>query len=225
MAKQTLLQKLYKLQEVLGNRPWEKDGVNRHQSYKYITEAQYKSNFKASLQEVGLMWRMDTISREFIGNVSDKMHLVICDFKGTITDPETGECQEYLFSGSGADNGDKALYKAITGGLKFFIASNFNIAENNDPENDEAPVKVISIPPTKDERDEIKKDLTAKDGPASKMQITALKKILTNLRERFPEREGFITEVATKTQGFTVLTKSQCEALIISVSDMLEGVN
>ena len=109
MAKQTLLQKLFKLQEVLSNKPWEKDGINRHQSYKYITEAQYKANFKAALQEVGLLWRMETVKREYIGNVSDKMHLVLCDFKGTLTDPETGESQEYLFCGCGADNGDKAL--------------------------------------------------------------------------------------------------------------------
>lgn len=224
MSNKTFLQKLYQLQEVLGERVWEKDGINRHQGFKYITEAQYKANFKAALREVGLLWRMDTLNREFLGSVSDKMHLIICDFKGTITDPETGEYQEYLFSGSGVDNGDKALYKAVTGGHKFFIASNFNIAENNDPENDEEAVQVKVIPPTKDEREEIKKDLTDKDGQATKMQITALKKILSNLREADSEQEGFITQIATKTQGFTNLTKAQCEALIISVGDMLAQI-
>lgn len=222
MAKQTLLQKLFKLQEVLSNKPWEKDGINRHQSYKYITEAQYKANFKAALQEVGLLWRMETVKREYIGNVSDKMHLVLCDFKGTLTDPETGESQEYLFCGSGADNGDKALYKAVTGGLKFFLASNFNVAEANDPESDD--IVENKIPATPEKREEIKKDLTAKDGPATPMQIKSLKTILTKLREADPTQEGFITDLAVKTQAFTKITKAQCEKLIIQISDMLTAI-
>lgn len=222
MAKQTLLQKLFKLQEVLSNKPWEKDGINRHQSYKYITEAQYKANFKAALQEVGLLWRMETVKREYIGNVSDKMHLVLCDFKGTLTDPETGESQEYLFCGSGADNGDKALYKAVTGGLKFFLASNFNVAEANDPESDDFVENKIPASPEK--REEIKKDLTAKDGPATPMQIKSLKTILTKLREADPTQEGFITDLAVKTESFTKITKAQCEKLIIQISDMLTAI-
>lgn len=222
MAKQTLLQKLFKLQEVLSNKPWEKDGINRHQSYKYITEAQYKANFKAALQEVGLLWRMETVKREYIGNVSDKMHLILCDFKGTLTDPETGESQEYLFCGSGADNGDKALYKAVTGGLKFFLASNFNVAEANDPENDE-PIE-NKIPATPEKREEIKKDLTAKDGPATPMQIKSLKTILARLREADPTQEDFITDLAVKTEAFTKITKAQCEKLIIQISDMLTAI-
>jgi hypothetical protein len=222
LAKPTLLQKLFKLQEILSNKPWEKDGINRHQSYKYITEAQYKANFKAALQEAGLLWRMETVKREYIGNVSDKMHLVLCDFKGTLTDPETGESQEYLFCGSGADNGDKALYKAVTGGLKFFLASNFNVAEANDPESDEHVEN--KMPATPEKREEIKKDLTAKDGPATPMQIKSLKTILAKLREADPTQEGFITDLAVKTEAFTKITKAQCEKLIIQISDTLTAI-
>lgn len=35
MAK-TLLQKIQDLQNIMGEFSWEKDGINRHQSYKYI---------------------------------------------------------------------------------------------------------------------------------------------------------------------------------------------
>jgi len=34
----TFFQKLQKLQEYMGGFAWEKDGINRYQSYKYITE-------------------------------------------------------------------------------------------------------------------------------------------------------------------------------------------
>ena len=35
--------------------------------------------------------------------------MIVCKFLGRITDPETGEFEEYLFFGTGADTGDKAL--------------------------------------------------------------------------------------------------------------------
>ena len=82
----TFFQKLNKLQEVMGSFSWEKDGINRHQSYKYVTEKQYKHNFKKALKEAGLIWKMETINHEFIPNISDKMHLVICDFRGELID-------------------------------------------------------------------------------------------------------------------------------------------
>ena len=169
-------EKLMQLQKVMGEFTWEKDGINRHQSYKYVTEKQYKNNFKKALQEVGLLWSMEETKHEFIGKISENMHLILVDFKGTLSDPETEEFKEYTFSGSGADTGDKALYKAYTGGLKYFLASNFLVAEDNDPENDGAEEKPKNVAPEK--REEIKEGLIDKDGKASKMQINSLKKAL-----------------------------------------------
>lgn len=146
--------------------------------------------------------------------------MVICKFKGEIIDPETGECEEYIFFGSGSDNGDKALYKAITGGHKFFLASNFNVAEDNDPENDEGEMTPKYTAPEK--REEIKKDLIDKDGKANKTQINALKKALKMLREVDSEQEVFIAKIAEKTNNFTDITKKNCEELIIKISDMIE---
>lgn len=220
----SFLQKLFDLQVAMGEFTWEKDGINRHQSYKYVTEAQYKTNFRKALQSAGLIWKMETISREFVPAISDKMHMVFCSFKGTITDPETGEREEYLFCGSGADNGDKALYKAVTGGHKFFLASNFNVAESNDPDADgETEAKVTYTSPEK--REEIKQDLVDKDGEASKFQIKSLKKALEKLREADPDNsEQFIAAVSEKTEAFTKIKKTACETLIIKIGEMVEMV-
>jgi len=218
----TFLQKLKNLQDIMGEYAWEKDGINRHQSYKYVTEKQYKHNFKKALKQAGLIWKMETIGYEFVPAISDKMHMVICNFRGQIIDPETGEREEYLFSGSGADNGDKALYKAVTGGHKFFLAANFNVAEDNDPESDvdEEP-KSNYTPPEK--REEIKEGLLDKDGAATKMQINSLKKALKLLREADPSQEEFIAAIAEKTENFTNIKKKACEALIIKVGEMIEA--
>lgn len=219
----TFLQKLKNLQDIMDSFSWEKDGINRHQSYKYITEKSYKHNFKKALKQAGLLWKMETLDYQYIPNVTEKQHMVICNFKGQIIDPETGEREEYLFNGSGADNGDKALYKAVTGGHKFFLASNFNVAEDNDPEGDEAEApKVSNIPATEEKREEIKEGLINKDGDATKMQINSLKKALKMLRETDPEQEEFISAIAQKTDGFENITKKACETLILKVGEMIE---
>lgn len=221
----TFLQKLQKLQECMGGFAWEKDGINRYQSYKYITEKQYKANFKKALNAAGLIWKVQQLEYQYIPDISDKMHMVICKFKGEIIDPETGEREEYIFFGSGADNGDKALYKAVTGGHKFFLASNFNVAEENDPESDAGDISNVTPPASPEERDDIKKDLTNPGGKATKMQINSLKKALKMLREKDPEQEPFIAAVAEKTENFTNITKQACEALILEIGKMIEASN
>ena len=217
----TFFQKLQKLQECMGGFAWEKDGINRYQSYKYITEKQYKANFKKALKDAGLVWKVQQLEYQYIPEISDKMHMVICKFKGEIIDPETGECEEYIFFGSGSDNGDKALYKAVTGGHKFFLASNFNVAEDNDPENDKEDTPKTGPPASPEKREDIKKGLTDPEGQASKMQVNSLKKALKMLREKDSEQEAFIAAIAEKTQGFTNISKQACEALILKVGDML----
>jgi len=224
-VKLTFLQKLKKLQDIMGEFPWEKDGINRFQSYKYVTEKQYKNNFKKALKQVGLLWKMETLEYQFIPEISDKMHMIVCKFKGMLIDPETGENEVYIFYGSGADNGDKALYKAITGGHKFFLAANFNVAEDMEPENDKDDIPKAEIPPTPEKREEIKEGLIDKDGKATKMQINSLKKALKLLREADPEQEEFIAAIAEKTEGFTNITKKACEQLILKIGEMIEIAN
>ena len=219
----TFLKKLKTLQDTMDSFSWEKDGINRHQSYKYITEKQYKTNFKKALKKAGLLWKMETLNYQFIPDVTERQHMIVCNFRGQIIDPETGEREEYLFSGSGADSGDKALYKAVTGGHKFFLASNFNVAEDMEPESDRDEVPNVQIPPTPEKREEIKKELTDKNGLATKMQITSLKKALKTLREVDPEQETFIAAIAEKSNGFTNIKKKACEDLIIKIGEMIEA--
>ena len=41
-----------------------------------------------------------------------------------------------IIYGEGIDKGDKALYKAYTGAIKYYLANTFLIATGNEPEND-----------------------------------------------------------------------------------------
>ncbi len=216
------LKKLKNLQDIMDSFSWEKDGINRHQSYKYITEKSYKHNFKKALKKAGLIWKMETLDYQYIPAVTEKQHMVICNFKGQIIDPGTGEREEYLFSGSGADNGDKALYKAVTGGHKFFLAANFNVAEDNDPESDADEAPKVTPPASPEKREDVKKDLTNPGGKATNMQINSLKKALKMLREKDSDQEPFIAAVAEKTENFTNITKQACETLILEIGKMIQ---
>lgn len=229
----TFLQKLFLLQTIMDEYEWEKDGKNMHQQYKFISEKQYKHNFKAARRKAGLLWTCVCLDSEYIPAISDKMHLIKAKFLGKLIDPESGDFMEYQFEGTGADNGDKALYKAYTGGLKFFLANQYLVAEGNDPEFDESvdeettePKKPIANtttkPATDAERKDIKEGLTDTDGNATKLQISQLKKSLKMLREADPTQEDFIQQLAAKTENFTVITKKACEKLMLQIGEMID---
>ena len=214
-----IYKKIYELQKVLNSYDWEKDGINRNQSYKYITEAQYKRNFSKALIDVGLIFQIQELDRRFSTDIlNSTMHLVEVDFIGTLIDIDTGEKLDYYFSGTGADTGDKALYKAYTGGLKYFIATNFMVAEGNDPENDEQVDKAKYV--SEDEKKEIKKDLTS--GQANKMQIEALKKQLAMLIKKDDKYKEVVKKIQEETNDLQNISKTQCEDYIIKVGRLLK---
>lgn len=53
------------------------------------------------------------------------------------------------------------------------------------------------------------------------MQIKGLKAVLKKLREADPSKEDMIANIAVQTEGFTVISKSDCEELINRINEML----
>jgi hypothetical protein len=54
----------------------------------------------------------------------------------TLYDVETGDSVSIDTPGAGQDKGDKGVYKAETGGTKYFLMTNFLIPTGNDPEEE-----------------------------------------------------------------------------------------
>ncbi len=77
-------------------------------------------------------------------------------------------------------------------------------------------------PATAEERAEVKEELTAPEEQATDLQIKGLKKVLKNLKDAQPDKEEMITKIAVQTQGFTVISKTDCEALIERITAMLD---
>jgi hypothetical protein len=67
----------------------------------------------------------------------------------------------------------------------------------------------------------VQKPLTNADGNASDIQITQLKAVLKQLKDKDPTKEELITRIAIETKGFTVISKADCEALTVKIGEML----
>lgn len=89
------------------------------------------------------------------------------------------------------------------------------------PVTSSAPVVVTTPTAPTTAATEENKPLTSSSGNASATQIRQLKDLLIKLREKDPTTEGTIEQIALQTQGFTVISKAECEKLVITVSDLL----
>lgn len=78
-------------------------------------------------------------------------------------------------------------------------------------------------PATATERKAAKENLTDTEGNADALQIAALKKVCKELLEKDETQEDFVQQIAMKTQGFTVVTRSVCEQLIKNLGEMIES--
>lgn len=180
-APQGIAVKLMTLREAMNAFSWEKDGLNRRQGYEYITEKQYKNNFKAALSAAELDFTSSMLEYQFIPAISDKMNMVLAKFEFQLVDRSTGESETYVGCGSGADMGDKGMYKAYTGALKYFIANNFLVAEGTEPEAEDEPAHPVYTPPER--REEVKQTLTNQDDGATDEQLEAIAMGITMLQD------------------------------------------
>ena len=83
------------------------------------------------------------------------------------------------------------------------------------------PAPKPTAPATPQQRQEVTKTLTAADGNATELQIKGLKAALTKLREADPSKEDMIAQLAMQTNGFTEISKADCEDIIKRVTAML----
>ena len=87
-------------------------------------------------------------------------------------------------------------------------------------EEESAPKK--KAPATAEQREEVKKELTAPEDNATALQIKGLKAVLKKLKDAQPDKEEMIAKIAVQTKSFTEISKSDCEELIERITAMLE---
>ncbi|MHC4258203.1 MAG: ERF family protein [Planctomycetota bacterium] len=110
-----------------------KTGYNDYDEYAFVEEAEVVRVLRSALTEAGLslsvsaseILRSDAIATGT--NYTLKMTF-------TLTDTETGYAEVIPWLAMGADAGDKALYKAYTSGVKYFLLKTFLLPTDDDVE-------------------------------------------------------------------------------------------
>lgn len=132
-----------KLAQIMADTPWvEKKGRNAFFNYDYAKEADILDAIREKLAQHGVFVFTSVESMEF-RETSKKtrdgspMNLVFVKTRHTFSDGDSGESIEVFGYGCGEDSGDKAIYKAITGAMKYFVSKNFLMSTGDDPEKDE----------------------------------------------------------------------------------------
>lgn len=116
-----------------------RDRTNEFDRYKYFSEAGYKKLFTELFSNAGLELTTTideverfTVERFTVEGKQNNGRQVKVLF--TLSDVETGFAETSTFYGEGFDKGDKGLYKAYTGALKYYLANTFMVATGDDPE-------------------------------------------------------------------------------------------
>jgi hypothetical protein len=136
----SLASKLAEIMAEVENVP--KRGHNDHFHYDFATEADVAAAIRSGLakRHIALLpslldWKDETtILKGERGEKSKTITTVKLSY--AFVDGETGERFECPWAGRGEDSSDKGLFKAITGGNKYFLLKCFQIPTGDDPEND-----------------------------------------------------------------------------------------
>ncbi len=134
-------------------------------------------------------------------------------------------------AGKQVTNDMQALGSSITYMRRYLYLIAMDICVNDEIEptidkstnNQHVATAAPKLPATPEQRKDVKETLTAPNENASALQIKGLKNVLKKLREKDPSKEELIMNIGVQTQGFTVISKADCETLIQKITAMLEG--
>lgn len=220
-AEMTIWQKLLAARIDFLKKGVTKSGVNLHAEFKYFeledivpiaTEIFYKYNclFLVSFPDgkaVGKLINLDNTEETIVVEFNSR----------SIAEPGKYRMNEVQGLGAEITYMRRYLYFII---LDIVEADEFDAKSGEDaPPAKATPKKPVST----EKREEIKQELTAPEANADELQITALKAALKRLREIDSTQDDFVQQVALKTEGFTKISKSACEKLILSVGEIIEN--
>src|SRR3990167_9096850 len=141
MEKKEILKKLHKVMSAISY--IQKDKVNEFHRYAYASEEVIKKALHKEFVDQGILLFVNILNeRRDIIQVSSKTGtretgITTINVGYEFVDIETGQSISGTFVGSGEDSGDKGLYKAITGAIKYILTTTFLIPTGNDPEKEE----------------------------------------------------------------------------------------
>lgn len=206
-----------------------KTGKNISLEFKYFELEDIVPVAEAIFGKVGLLM-VPTFGKEY---ASAKVYN--CDDRGeepiVFEAPFTQIAPIISNSGKAVTNEMQALGSSITYMRRYLWQLVLDIIEADDIDASlgkdtegapPAPKATKKAPVTTEQRTEIKKELTAPPAEAAdEISVGDLKAVLKKLLELDSEQESFVQSIAMKTEGFSKITKDQCDQLIAGVKEML----
>lgn len=180
----------------------QKDGVNKFQRYKYVSEANIAEKARKAMIEHGVIAvprvkQVDILptSPTSSGNMQ---HLTSIMLEYTFIDVDDGSFITVSMGGQGTDTGDKGVYKATTGANKYVFMKLLQIPTGDDPEKDEEPKTEQPKTQPKPEKEFTPEQLVEKIFIGENMLLDAghfkHKKNKLNARAKYTEAGEFVTK-------------------------------
>lgn len=124
-----------KLVEIIKELPMiEKKGRNDFHHYNYAMEVDFLEAVRPRLTDRGILMSMSVESVDVMNKGEKGGMITTIKTLHAFIDAETGETLTFHGAGQGEDKGDKGIYKAQTGALKYALAKFFLISTGDDPE-------------------------------------------------------------------------------------------
>ena len=226
-------QKLIMAREQFLNSDIQKTGKNMHLSFKYFELDDIVPTATRIFTEIGLIgivnFTTDTATMNIINTDNpEEMISFVAPFNQI----------EPIISSTGAKatNEMQALGSSITYMRRYLYMMALDICESDSIDANIGKGESGSAsaaqpqaqtekkaPATPEQRQEVKQELTKPSENASALQIKGLKNVLKKLKDADPSKEELIAKIAVETEGFTKISKSDCEAIIQKITVMLEG--
>lgn len=127
-TKTALYKKLQQILPEIGH--VQKKGYNAFHKYSYAQEADILDHVRPLFEKQGLILGINCSEYHRNGELTT-VKLAI-----KIIDADSGEEMVSDFYGEGQDKGDKGIYKAYTGAMKYFLMKTFLIPTGDDPEKE-----------------------------------------------------------------------------------------
>jgi hypothetical protein len=200
-----------------------KSGKNMKMSYKYFELQDIVPVATPIFQQVGLLPAVtfsDNEATMTIFNVDDPSDYI------NFTSPMR-EIEPIISTKTGGEvtNAIQRLGSVETYQRRYLYMIALDIVESDSIEpltgDNPPPAPKPTAPVTPEKRQEVTKTLTAPEGNATELQIKGLKTALAKLMEADPSKEDMVAQIALQTNGFTNISKADCEELIKGVTAML----
>lgn len=247
--KLNVFQKLILARKRFLERNVKKSGVNRQLEFQYFELQDIVPSATRIFQNVGLLGVVKfppAVKNVVDGSATEPVATMTVintdapDEKIEFTVPYREVEQIKNKSGGNVTNPLQALGSSVTYLRRYLWMLAMDIVEQDDvdatlgqpepqakapaakPATQAAAPKKQTKPATPAEREAVKVSLTQPDEQADPLMIKGLKNALNTLRKKDDKQDEFIQKIAMETEGFTKVTRTQCEKLVKTVNSMIE---